>query len=118
MQVEHFRNNHEVLLRLLVELVLILQSNLSRTQLVRQPCALEMVKITLGQESEKKLKDISPSNDIAQSVRDLAEDIKTAGNFRSKICSIWAFRNRDSSNYRCFCLLSVCGVLQMIYRQT
>ena len=76
MQVEHFRNNHEVLLRLLVELVLILQSNLSRTQLVRQPCALEMVKITLGQESEKKLKDISPSNDIAQSVRDLAEDIK------------------------------------------
>jgi len=70
-----------------------------------------MVRIVLGQDSEKKLKQISLWNDnVQERISDLAEETKQ-GTVISEVENA-----QFGLQYWCFCLLSASDVLQIHYK--
>lgn len=69
-----------------------------------KPCALEMAKIVLGKEAEKKLQQVSLSNDVIRNrIIDMSEDIleQTVADIKASLVqiSLQVDESTDISNY-------------------
>ena len=78
-----------------------------------KPCALEMARIVLGQESEKKLRQISLSNNTVQrQISDLADDInqKVIFDIKSDQFDLFSIQLDESTD------VSACSQLMVVCR--